>query len=125
MRSRTGLLGRSGLLPLLLAIFIVTSAPAAAATIVALGASNTFGKGVARNQAYPAQLEAILRAKGANIRVSRGVEEAADIFIGGRLGEDGRLADKTMSAVHIHEMLDVRALSDNFSHCAYFYHLVT
>jgi len=70
MRSRTGLLGRSGLLPLLLlAIFIVTSAPAGAATIVALGASNTFGKGVARNQAYPAQLEAILRAKGANIRV--------------------------------------------------------
>lgn len=42
--------------------------------------------------------------QGANIRVSRGVEEAADIFIGGRLGEDGRLADKTMSAVHIHEM---------------------
>ena len=40
-----------------------------AATIVALGASNTFGKGVARNQAYPAQLEAILRAKGANVRV--------------------------------------------------------
>jgi len=69
MRSRTRLLGRSGLLPLLLAIFIVTSAPAGAATIVALGASNTFGKGVARNQAYPAQLEAILRAKGANIRV--------------------------------------------------------
>jgi len=69
MRSRTGRLGNSGLLPLLLAIFIVTSAPAGAATIVALGASNTFGKGVARNQAYPAQLEAILRAKGANIRV--------------------------------------------------------
>jgi acyl-CoA thioesterase-1 len=40
-----------------------------AATIVALGASNTYGKGVARNQAYPAQLEAILRAKGANVRV--------------------------------------------------------
>ncbi|MGF6431862.1 MULTISPECIES: GDSL-type esterase/lipase family protein [Bradyrhizobium] len=40
-----------------------------AATIVALGASNTYGKGVARNQAYPAQLEAILRAKGLNVRV--------------------------------------------------------
>jgi acyl-CoA thioesterase-1 len=36
---------------------------------VALGASNTYGKGVARSQAYPAQLEAILRAKGANVRV--------------------------------------------------------
>ena len=69
MRSHTCRFGSSGLLPLLLAILIFTSAPAGAATIVALGASNTFGKGVARNQAYPAQLEAILRAKGANIRV--------------------------------------------------------
>jgi acyl-CoA thioesterase I len=44
-------------------------ASADAATIVALGASNTYGKGVARNQAYPAQLEAILRAKGSNVHV--------------------------------------------------------
>jgi acyl-CoA thioesterase-1 len=43
--------------------------PACAATVVALGASNTYGKGVARNQAFPAQLEAILRAKGLNVRV--------------------------------------------------------
>ena len=42
---------------------------AEAATIVALGASNTYGKGVARNQAYPAQLQAILRAKGSSVRV--------------------------------------------------------
>jgi acyl-CoA thioesterase-1 len=40
-----------------------------AATIVALGASNTFGKGVTRDQAYPAQLQAILRARGLNVRV--------------------------------------------------------
>jgi acyl-CoA thioesterase I len=53
----------------IMAIFAFTAASADAATIVALGASNTFGKGVARNQAYPAQLEAILRAKGANVRV--------------------------------------------------------
>src|SRR5262245_43789720 len=45
---------------------IVTSE---AATIVALGASNTDGKGVARNQAYPAQLEAILHAQGSKVRV--------------------------------------------------------
>src|ERR1700689_3606523 len=45
------------------------AAPASAATVVALGASNTYGKGVARNQAFPAQLEAILRAKGLNVRV--------------------------------------------------------
>ena len=40
-----------------------------AATIVALGASNTFGKGVSRGQAYPAQLEALLRARGLSVRV--------------------------------------------------------
>lgn len=40
-----------------------------AATVVALGASNTFGKGVSRGQAYPAQLEALLRARGLNVRV--------------------------------------------------------
>jgi len=45
------------------------SGHAASGTIVALGASNTYGKGVARNQAYPAQLEAILRAKGHSVRV--------------------------------------------------------
>jgi len=62
---------RHGLLVSLvvMAIFAFASAPADAATIVALGASNTFGKGVARNQAYPAQLETILRAKGASVRV--------------------------------------------------------
>ena len=43
---------------------LLLGTPAEAATVVALGASNTYGKGVARNQAYPAQLEAILRARG-------------------------------------------------------------
>lgn len=42
---------------------------AASITIVALGASNTYGKGVARNEAYPAQLEAMLRAKGIDAHV--------------------------------------------------------
>lgn len=59
----------TGFLSILAAIFVFTIAPAGAATIVALGASNTYGKGVARNQAYPAQLEAILRAKGAKVSV--------------------------------------------------------
>jgi len=48
---------------------LLLGTPAEAATVVALGASNTYGKGVARNQAYPAQLEAILRAKGLNVHV--------------------------------------------------------
>jgi acyl-CoA thioesterase-1 len=59
-RSWTGLLASFGLL---------FAGAAQAATVVALGASNTFGKGVARAQAYPAQLEALLRAKGLNARV--------------------------------------------------------
>ena len=42
---------------------------ARAATVVALGASNTFGKGVSRAEAYPAQLEALLRARGLSARV--------------------------------------------------------
>jgi acyl-CoA thioesterase-1 len=49
-----GLLGAFGLL------FV---GAAQAATVVALGASNTYGKGVSRGQAYPAQLEALLRAR--------------------------------------------------------------
>jgi acyl-CoA thioesterase-1 len=59
-RSWPGLLAMLGLL---------FAGAAQAATVVALGASNTFGKGVARAQAYPAQLEALLRAKGLNARV--------------------------------------------------------
>ena len=42
---------------------------ASAATVVALGASNTFGKSVARSQAYPVQLEALLRARGLDVQV--------------------------------------------------------
>jgi acyl-CoA thioesterase-1 len=53
----------------MLAISIFAATSANAATVVALGASNTYGKGVARNQAYPAQLEAILRTRGLNVRV--------------------------------------------------------
>jgi acyl-CoA thioesterase I len=57
-----------GCLALFGAILLLGTA-AEAATIVALGASNTYGKGVARNQAYPAQLEAILRARGSGVHV--------------------------------------------------------
>ena len=56
-------------LVVLLAMSPLTVSAARAATVVALGASNTYGKGVARNQAFPAQLEAILRARGVNCRV--------------------------------------------------------
>ena len=54
-------------LPATFALLFLSAAQAA--TVVALGASNTFGKGVSRGQAYPAQLEILLRAKGLNARV--------------------------------------------------------
>jgi acyl-CoA thioesterase-1 len=69
MKSWTFWLKVPGLLVILAAISNFAAAPAFAATVVALGASNTYGKGVARNQAFPAQLEAILRARGINCRV--------------------------------------------------------
>lgn len=56
-------------LALLATMLCLALGPAYAATIVALGASNTYGKGVARNEAYPAQLEKILRARGLSVRV--------------------------------------------------------
>jgi acyl-CoA thioesterase-1 len=42
---------------------------AASFRIVAFGASDTEGKGVSRNQAYPAQLEAALRSRGYDAEV--------------------------------------------------------
>lgn len=40
-----------------------------AATVVALGASNTAGKGVSQGEAYPAQLESMLRARGLDVNI--------------------------------------------------------
>jgi acyl-CoA thioesterase I len=40
-----------------------------ATTVVALGASNTAGKGVAPSEAYPAQLQALLRARGVDVSI--------------------------------------------------------
>jgi acyl-CoA thioesterase I len=71
----------------ILAISIFAAASANAATVVALGASNTYGKGVARNQAYPAQLEAILRTRGINVRViNAGINGDTTEGMLGRLG---------------------------------------
>src|SRR5258708_3405184 len=53
------------------------SASAASLNIVAFGASNTAGRGkgshpggVSRSEAYPAQLEALLRAKGSDAHLA-------------------------------------------------------
>jgi acyl-CoA thioesterase-1 len=53
-----------------MAMLGTTPSNAAEVSIVALGASNTAGKGVSPDQAFPAQLEAMLRAKGFDVRVT-------------------------------------------------------
>lgn len=64
-------------LALLAPMLVAWGANAATVNIVALGASNTAGRGqgthpggVDKNQAYPAQLEALLKAKGYDARVA-------------------------------------------------------
>jgi acyl-CoA thioesterase I len=52
-----------------LALFCMTASDPVVAQVVALGASNTAGKGVARSDAFPAQLAAILRANGRPMQV--------------------------------------------------------
>jgi acyl-CoA thioesterase I len=49
--------------------FALGFASGAAAQVVAIGDSGTTGFGVASNEAYPAKLEALLRAKGYNVTV--------------------------------------------------------
>jgi acyl-CoA thioesterase-1 len=56
-------------LALALAVCIVASANSASAQIVALGASNTQGKGVSPSDAWPALLEEMLRASGRSTHV--------------------------------------------------------
>ena len=48
----------------------ISASRAASVNIVALGASNTAGKGVGSGEAFPAQLEAMLRAKGYDAHVT-------------------------------------------------------
>ncbi len=54
--------------------------------IVALGASNVSGKGVARTSAWPAQLETMLRDKGYDVRVmNAGIQDDTSAMILARL----------------------------------------
>ncbi len=56
----------------LITVFVLTFtgvAQAASVRIVALGASNTAGYGVSRGQSFPAQLQAMLREQGYDIRI--------------------------------------------------------
>ena len=49
--------------------FVFSNTSWAQTLIVAFGASNVAGKGVSPSQAWPAQLEAMLKAKGYNVQV--------------------------------------------------------
>lgn len=49
--------------------FLASALPAAAAEVVALGASQTYGKGVARGEDYPSRLQVLLREQGLNVSV--------------------------------------------------------
>ncbi|THD73221.1 MAG: hypothetical protein E7813_03035 [Bradyrhizobium sp.] len=51
------------------AAFSIVSLNSALAQIVALGASNTQGKGVSPSEAWPARLESMLHARGKNVHV--------------------------------------------------------
>jgi len=50
-------------------IFFILAAPVSA-QVVALGASNTEGHGVSSSESYPAQLQAMLQARGSSLRVT-------------------------------------------------------
>ncbi len=56
--------------PIIVALLSLAAIASANAQIVALGASSTAGYGVGSAAAFPAQLEAILRAKGRPMSVS-------------------------------------------------------
>jgi acyl-CoA thioesterase-1 len=67
----TGLLTlRSAAIAVLLVISATTAADAAPLRIVAIGASNTHGWYVGNSGAYPARLEALLKAKGIDAQVT-------------------------------------------------------
>jgi acyl-CoA thioesterase-1 len=63
-------LGRACLLAFALFAGCAAAANSASAQIVALGASNTAGRGVSTSEAFPAQLESMLRARGSRTHVT-------------------------------------------------------
>jgi len=72
----------------LLGVFgFVATAQAATVGIVALGASNTTGKGVSSSEAWPAQLEGMLKAKGYDVSMTvNGLNGDTSAGIASRVG---------------------------------------
>src|SRR5262245_65206023 len=69
MEGGNGMRIVAALCALLSSVLCYPSSASATEIVVALGASNTYGKGVARGQDYPAQLQAMLKASGHDVRV--------------------------------------------------------
>jgi acyl-CoA thioesterase I len=73
MRILGNLKNKENMKRYILLLLLFLSLPAAVSAgeinIVALGASGTYGKGVARSDAFPAQIEKMLKAEGYNIHV--------------------------------------------------------
>jgi acyl-CoA thioesterase-1 len=67
--NSAGSRSRRALLALLLLFANIATASAAQVTVVALGTSNSKGRGLAASESYPAQLQALLRAKGYDVRI--------------------------------------------------------
>jgi acyl-CoA thioesterase-1 len=68
-RRRYRAVGLIAVLATILPMFVSNNACAQAIKIVAIGGSSTAGQGVSRSEAYPAKLEAALKAKGLNVAV--------------------------------------------------------
>ncbi|WP_291694066.1 GDSL-type esterase/lipase family protein [Bradyrhizobium sp.] len=85
---------RSLLIAGVLAAGLVGSATEAGAQIVAIGASNVAGRGVGSSDAWPAQLEAMLAARGRNVHVvNAGINGDTNVGMLGRL--DSAVPDGT------------------------------
>ncbi len=75
--------------------------------IVAFGDSNTYGMNMARAQSYPAQLEAMLKARGLNVRVdNQGVP--GDTSAGGLARVDSSVPAGTRVAIVLFGINDAR-----------------
>jgi acyl-CoA thioesterase-1 len=68
--ERTGMARRLiGAASLVAASILAVAAEAQEFRIVAVGASNTYGRGVGASHAWPARLEALLRARGYDVQI--------------------------------------------------------
>lgn len=80
--------------------FALQAGPALAQTvrIVALGDSNTYGYGVPRDRTYPAQLEALLKAKGYDVTITNAGRNG-DMTAEGMARLDNAITEDTDAAI--------------------------